>query len=78
MDNIKSVWYSVKDTASYLHYSERHIRRLISQRRIRSYKLVTGGIRLHHSDLDAFIMFGTSFRKLTRPQKQIIFDTRDS
>ncbi len=74
---IKSVWLSINEAASYLRYSTRHLRRLISQRKIKHYKLPTGGIRFHRSDLDAFIIFGSSFNKLTRPQKQVIYETRD-
>ena len=75
--NTKHIWLSINEAASYLRYSTRHLRRLISQRKIKHYKLPTGGIRLHRSDLDAFIIFGSSFSKLTRPQKQIIYETRD-
>ena len=73
-----SIWLTINGAASYLKYSTRHLRRLISQRKVKYYKLPTGGIRFHRSDLDAFIIFGTSFNKLTRPQKDIIYDTRDS
>ncbi len=75
--NTKNIWLSINEAASYLRYSTRHLRRLISQNKIKYQKLPTGGIRLHRSDLDAFIIFGTSFNKLTRPQKEIIYDTRD-
>lgn len=78
MDTFKSTWLSINEAAFYLRYSSRHLRRLIKQNKIKHYKLTTGGIRFHRSDLDAFIMFGTYFRKLTRPQKQIIFEARDS
>lgn len=76
-NNIASIWLSINEAASYLRYSPRHLRRLIAQRKIKHHKLTTGGIRFHRSDLDAFIIFGTSFNRLTRPQKEIIYDTRD-
>lgn len=76
-NNIKSKWFTLNEAASYLRYSTRHLRRMISQKKIKHHKLTTGGIRLHRSDLDAFIIFGSSFRKLTRPQKEIIYETRD-
>ena len=72
-----SIWLSINEAALYLRYSTRHLRRLISQNKIIHYKLSTGGVRFHQSDLDAFIIFGTSFKKLTRPQKESIYDTRD-
>lgn len=75
--NIRSIWFTINEAAFYLRYSSRHLRRLISQNKIKYQKLPTGGIRLHRSDLDAFIIFGSSFNKLTRPQKQVIYETRD-
>lgn len=73
----RNTWLSINEAASYLRYSPRHLRRIMSQRKIKYYKLPTSGIRFHRSDLDAFIIFGISFNKLTRPQKEIIYDTRD-
>jgi excisionase family DNA binding protein len=70
--NISSPWLSVKTGAVYLGYSERHLRRIISTGKLKSYKIPTGGIRIHRSDLDAFIMFKKPFNKLTRPQKELI------
>jgi excisionase family DNA binding protein len=70
--NKSSPWLTVKKGADYLGYSERHLRRIISSSKLKAYKIPTGGIRIHRSDLDAFIMFNKPFNKLTRPQKDII------
>ncbi len=70
--NISSPWLSVRTGATYLGYSERHLRRIIYSGKLKVYKMLTGGIRIHRSDLDAFIMYGKPYNKLTRPQKENI------
>lgn len=72
-----SPWYSVRAGADYLQYSNRHCRRLISYGQLKAYKLPNGGLRLHKSDLDAFVVFGKPFNKLTTPQKEIINEAKN-
>ncbi len=47
----------VREAAEYLGTSERHVRRLISERRL-SYALVGGKVRLLPDDLDALLAAG--------------------
>ena len=75
--NIKSPWLTIGEAAMYLKYSERHVRRLIARGNIKYSKLPNGGVRIHKYDLDSYILFGLPFKKLTTPQKESIYDTRD-
>ena len=72
-----SPWFAVNDGADYLKCSPRSLRRYIQDGKIKSYHTPTGGVRLHRSDLDAFVMFGKPYKKLTRPQKEQINETKN-
>ena len=72
-----SPWFDVSNASEYLKVSDRSIRRYISKGKIKSYQTPTGGVRLHQSDLDSFVMYGKPYKKLTRPQKESIKETRD-
>lgn len=75
--NIKSPWLTISESAMYLKYSERHLRRLITKGNLKYSKLPNGGVRIHKSDLDSYVLFGLPFKKLTTPQKDSIYETRD-
>jgi excisionase family DNA binding protein len=70
----KSPWLTVGQASDYLKISERHLRRLISQKNLKTYRIPngkdTGGVRLHKTDLDSKLVFSKSLEKLTRPQRQ--------
>ncbi len=72
-----SPWYTINEASAYLKTSVRSLRRYIKNGNIKSHKTPTGAIRFHRSDLDSFIMFGKSFSKLTRPQKEELISSRD-
>jgi hypothetical protein len=51
---------------------------MISSGNLKSNKLLEGGHRLNRRDLDAYILYGKSFNKLTRPQKEAVLEaTKD-
>ncbi len=73
-----SPWLTIREAALYMKKSDRSIRRMISSGNLKSNKLLEGGHRLNRRDLDAYILFGKPFNKLTRPQKEEVMEaTRD-
>jgi len=64
----KSPWLSFKNACTYLGIGKTKLRRLITQGRIKHYR-IDKIIKIHQHDCDAFLMFEKPFNKLTRPQK---------
>ena len=63
---------TVAGVAQRLRISQRQVRRLISQQKIKVFRRDGIGVRIHRSDCDAFLVYGKAFEKLTRPQKEYI------
>ena len=70
-------WISVEEAANYLAVSSRTIRRYLEKGVVPLHKLPTGLVRIDRCDLDSLVLYGRPYRKLTRPQKEIIVGTRD-
>ena len=70
---INKVWFNIKESAEYLVTSTRSIYRFINhpvEPLIHNY--IGKQIRIHKSDLDAWLWFKKPYDKLTRPQKDTI------
>ncbi len=48
------VFYTVKETAEYLHLCEKQVRRLIAARKLRAYRFGTA-LRIKREDRDAYV-----------------------
>jgi len=66
-------WLTIQEASSYINRSTRQIHRYISDGRLKGYQ---SGIHcrwlFEAKDLDAWVMFDTSFAKLSRTQKELI------
>jgi len=58
------------EAAEYIEVSYRTLQRYIKDGNLKSYVTPSGIIRINQNDIDAWVMFGKSFKKLTRPQKE--------
>lgn len=65
----QSPWRTVPEVAKQLGITDRTVRRYYKSGKLKSHKTPSGSIRLNQNDVDAWMMFGRSYRKLTRPQK---------
>ncbi|MBC8554751.1 MAG: excisionase family DNA-binding protein [Candidatus Marinimicrobia bacterium] len=70
MHSGRSVWRTVTEAAEYIGVSTRTIQRYIIESNLQAFTTPSGVIRLNQNDIDAWVMFGLSYRKLTRPQKE--------
>ena len=68
-----SPWFNIKETCAYLNIGRTKLRQLITDGRLKHYRL-DGQIRIHQRDCDSLLIFEKSFNKLTRPQKQTVED----
>jgi len=66
----KSPWRTMTEAAEYIEVSYRTLQRYIKDGNLKSYVTPSGIIRINQNDIDAWVMFGKSFKKLTRPQKE--------
>ena len=65
----QSGWRTVSEAAKYICVSRRTIQRYLKEGTLKSHLTPSGIIRINQNDIDAWVMFGVPFRKLTRPQK---------
>ena len=71
--NSNSPWMTVAESAEYMRMSISHVRGLIRRKLLTSSK--RGRIyRVHQKHADCYLLFGTSSRKLTKSQQQLIRD----
>lgn len=70
-------WISVEEAAKYLAVSSRTIRRYLEKGVVPLHKLPTGSVRIDRNDLDSLVLYGRPYRKLTRPQRELIIGKRD-
>jgi len=75
MDN---TWLTLREVAGYIRVSPRTVQRYISGHGLKAHRMPTGSIRIRQIDVDSWIIYSKSFSKLTRPQKEMIFEARDS
>ena len=70
---LSKVWFTIKDAAKYLSTSTRTLYRYINDP-IRPLTHIYFGkqLRIHKSDLDAYLWYKKPYRKLTRVQKSEI------
>jgi len=66
----QSPWRTVSEAADYMGVSYRTMQRYIKKGILNSHIAPSGIIRINQNDIDAWLMFGRAFRKLTRPQKE--------
>ena len=69
-------WMTINEAADYLKLSTRSIRRYLDKGLIPQHQISTGTIRIERNDLDSLVIYGCSFRKLTRPQRKVIVDEK--
>jgi len=67
-------WRTVSQAAEYIGVSRRTIQRYIKDSSLHSYVTPSGIIRINQNDIDAWVMFGRAFKKLTRPQKEQLIE----
>ena len=69
MENKK--WYTLMEASEYLSRCKRQIIRYVDEGSLKGYQTQYRGTWLFDiKDLDAWVMFNTSFAKLTKPQKE--------
>tara|TARA_B110000196_G_C21000087_1_gene592522 strand:- start:369 stop:599 length:231 start_codon:yes stop_codon:yes gene_type:complete len=70
-------WLTVQEASTYLKRSPRQVLRYIEEGWLKGYQPTFRGKWLFDiKDLDAFVMYKLPYRKLTRPQKRLVQDSK--